>query len=672
MNNRNMSQRFFALFSIMLLVIFQVLSFVPQQVEAAALTNGATISAVDQDGNKVLPLTAVEVEDGQTAFDILKEVTEEQEVAFDYSIDPQWGAFISSIGGIIPEGNYYWGFIVNGEGAQVGASSYSINKGDSILFKVISFPAETVNVKVSAKDQKGNSILEETVEVVKGASSYDALKLAGKTVGVNIDTSIDPAWFAYINNIGDVELGEYDYWSTYMNEGYMVEGLSADIVDEGDHLELVVESWTPPTDGEDNGSGDEDEDEDSSEPDSGNETKSDPNNTPEVDPLTKEQVNTAIQSTTKYILKKGINDEFAAVALKATEEDVPQQYIEKIKLDIIAKNGVYRNVTDYQRIVLGLTAAGIDATNFAGYDLIKKIYSNERMTNQGNNGVIYALLAYDSGNYEIPNNAEWKREKLVNYLLDQQLENGGWSLFGSTASVDITGMSLTALAPYKEQENVQAAINKAVEWISSVQDSNGGFSNDTNGGDASETTAQVIIGLASVGVNPTEERFTKQAGDLKISSLGTGSTGVNLIQHLLTFKQEDGGFAHLQGDDSNLMASTQALLALTAYDYYLSGKGSIYQFNKPELEVAPVPVVDKEETPESDKNEVDESKNVEDQPNTDKPINKKVENESTTSEGHRLPNTATPLFNLLAGGGTLLVIGSTIFIYSNRRKTNKV
>jgi hypothetical protein len=532
---------------------------------------------------------------------------------------------------------------------------------------------------VSAQDQKGNSILDETVEVVKGASSYDALKLAGKTAGVSVDTAIDPAWFAYVNNIGDVELGEYDYWSTYINEGYMQEGLSADIVEEGDHLELIVESWIPPTEGEDNGSGEEGED--GSEPDTGNETPEEDNGSnpdseqiPEIDPVTKEQVNTAIQSTSQYLSKKGINDEFAAVAMKAAGEEVPQQYIEKIKEDITASKGVYRNVTDYERIVLGLTAAGIDATNFVGYNLLEKIYSNERMTNQGNNGVIYALLAYDSGNYEIPNEAKWTREKLVNYLLDQQLENGGWSLFGTNASVDITGMALTALAPYKSQSNVQAAIDKAVAWVSSVQDSNGGFSDDTNGGDASETTAQVIIGLASVGVNPTEERFTKQAGEVSVASLDSASKGVNLIQHLLTFKQADGGFAHIQGDGSNFMASAQALLALTAYDYYLSNKSSIYQFSKPEVEIEPDLVEDNEETPVVENNDTKEPTKIVDQPNTDTTDDNKESkksNESNVTGGHSLPDTATPLFNLLVVGGTLLVIGLTVLVYSNRRQINK-
>lgn len=685
-----MTQRFIALSSIMVLVMIQILSFLPQQINAAALTNGATIAVVDQDDKKIVPITAVEVEEGQTAFDILKEVTGEQEVALDYSIHEQFGAMIGGIGEVAPEGYDYWGFIINGEEAQVGASSYVVEKGDSLLFKIISYPAEKVNITVSAMDSLDHSIFNETVQVVKGASAFDALKLAGKTAAVKVDAAIDPVYWAYINNIGEAKLGEYEYWSTYMNENYMTEGLSSYLVKEGDHLNLTVESWAPPTD-DDNGTGEEEgetPDTGGETPEGENEQQPDPTLPPAADPVTEEQVATAIQSATQFISKQGVKDEFGAIAIKAAGKEIPQQYIDNLKKSIITNEGNYRNVTDYERIVLALSAAGIDAANFAGYNLIEKIHSNERMTNQGNNGVIYALLALDSGDYDVPNDAKWTRESLVNYLLDQQLDNGGWSLYGSKASVDITGMALTALAPYKGQAKVQGAIDQAVAWVSSVQDENGGFSDDSNGGDASETTAQVIIGLASVGINPTEERFTKQPVDTFAESLDSPSSGVNLIQHLLTFKQDDGGFAHLQGGESDMMASSQALLALASYDNYLTNKGSIYQFTKPMIEVAPTPeqidgkdetpTVDEneDETPTVDKNEGEKPTKEEAQQNTDTVVKDEVENTNenkvvTKSEGHKLPNTATPLFNLLATGGTLLVIGSTVLIYTQRRQAKK-
>ncbi|MBO1510966.1 DUF4430 domain-containing protein [Metabacillus bambusae] len=680
MNKRNLSNRGIALFSITLLVLFQILSFFPQQVDAKELTNGVIITALDKDGTTALPLTAVEFEEGQTALDVLIEATDFHEKDLNYQMFDGLGAFITQIGAASPPANsydYWWGFYVNGEyPLNEGVSSYKVKNGDSILLKIIDATSDTVNVRVSANDINQDTIFDQTVEIVNGASAYDALRLASKTAKNPVQAKIDTSLLASLKSIGQVGLSDSEYWAQYMNKNFMDVGVSSYPVNEGDHLEVKVESFAIPTEGEENESVDEGEDN----PDTGGETPVEDTGTepkPDQTPVTQEQVRAAVQSTKQFLSKSAINDDFTAVALEVAGGDVPQEYIDRLKEEIIEKEGIYRNVTDYERFVIGLTAAGIDPTNFAGYNLVEKIYSNERMINQGNNGVIYALLAYDSGNYEIPSDAKWTSEKLVNYLLDQQLDKGGWSLFGTSASVDITGMALAALAPYKEQENVQAAINKAVEWIASVQDSNGGFSDDTNGGDASETTAQVIIGLTSVGVDPTDERFTKQKGDMVVASLDSGaSTGVNLIQHLLTFKQSGGGFAHISGGDTNTMASTQALLALTAYDYFLTDKGSIYQFSKPEVVVDSDEIVDNEVTPTPDKSvEIEESLNEEKQPETKSVattvVNKK-ESDQEVLKGQPLPNTATPLFNLLAAGGTLLVIGSTVLVYSNRRQTNKV
>ena len=96
------------------------------------------------------------------------------------------------------------------------------------------------------------------------------------------------------------------------------------------------------------------------------------------------------------------------------------------------------------------------------------------------------------------------------------------------------------------------------------------------------------------------------------------------------------------------------------------------------IEVAPTPEQndDKDETPIVDNNEDEQPTKEEEKQNTDPVVKDKVENTNenkvvTKSEGHKLPNTATPLFNLLAAGGTLLVIGSTVLIYTQRRQSKK-
>ena len=40
------------------------------------------------------------------------------------------------------------------------------------------------------------------------------------------------------------------------------------------------------------------------------------------------------------------------------------------------------------------------------------------------------------------------REALLRYLLDNRTADGGWTLSGEEADVDLTAMALTAMAPY--------------------------------------------------------------------------------------------------------------------------------------------------------------------------------------------------------------------------------
>ena len=80
----------------------------------------------------------------------------------------------------------------------------------------------------------------------------------------------------------------------------------------------------------------------------------------------------------------------------------------------------------------------------------------------------------------------------------------------------------------------------------------------------SESISQVIIGLCANGIDPTSSDFTKN--------------GKNLIDALLTFKSDDGGFKHIYEGNSNGKATEQALLALEAYKELKNGRLNLYEF----------------------------------------------------------------------------------------------
>lgn len=114
---------------------------------------------------------------------------------------------------------------------------------------------------------------------------------------------------------------------------------------------------------------------------------------------------------------------------------VPQKYFdayyENVEAAVREKNGVLsdRKYTEYSRTVLALTAIGKNPADVAGFDLLKPLADFEQVTRQGINGTIFALLALDSGNYEIPENpdaaVQATRQMYVDELLARALPDGG-------------------------------------------------------------------------------------------------------------------------------------------------------------------------------------------------------------------------------------------------------
>ena len=92
------------------------------------------------------------------------------------------------------------------------------------------------------------------------------------------------------------------------------------------------------------------------------------------------------------------------------------------------------------------------------------------------------------------------REKLIQVILDAQLNDGGWDLSAGKADPDMTAMAIQALAPYyKTNETVKAAVDKALDVLSSLQQGDGGFG--SWGTVNSESCAQVIVALTALGSN---------------------------------------------------------------------------------------------------------------------------------------------------------------------------
>ena len=220
-----------------------------------------------------------------------------------------------------------------------------------------------------------------------------------------------------------------------------------------------------------------------------------------------------------------------------------------------------RKYTDYSRVIVAYAALGLDPTDIAGYNMLEKLADFDSVVWQGVNGPIWALRALDAGKYEVPAVKDIKnlttRQKLIDCILGEQLDDGGWDLSGQQSDPDLTGMAMTALAPYRSQKKVKTALDKAVKCLSEMQNSDGTFS--TWGSRTAESSAQVICGLTALGINPnTDSRFKKN--------------GKSVIDGLFSFYDErTGGFRHVNIASAGYqpvvdqMATEQAYYALAAY-----------------------------------------------------------------------------------------------------------
>ncbi|MBZ9578497.1 DUF4430 domain-containing protein [Patescibacteria group bacterium] len=75
----------------------------------------------------------------ETVFDLLKKVTEENNLEFSFKEYPDLGVFVESIDnmGSDPKSNKWWQYWVNNEYAQLEAGSFFLEDGDTVEWKYI-------------------------------------------------------------------------------------------------------------------------------------------------------------------------------------------------------------------------------------------------------------------------------------------------------------------------------------------------------------------------------------------------------------------------------------------------------------------------------------------------------------------------------------------------------
>ncbi|BCC53808.1 MULTISPECIES: DUF4430 domain-containing protein [Bacillus cereus group] len=472
-----------------------------------------------------------QIKDGETALSLLQKVMGDKVESETMS----FGTYVKGIDGLMAGATSGWLYDVNDKSAEVGADSYKLNAGDVVVFR---FVADWSNMS--------QETLQQTLD------KFDTCKTVEepKTDDPKQEKPEEP-------KTDDPKQEKPEEPKTDDPKSEKPEEPKTD-----DPKQEKPEE--PKTD-----------DPKQENPD-GTKTPEQPKQ--ENIQVPAAQVNEAISKTSEKMLQDGIESDWVALGLSRSGKDIPIEaklnYVKAVT-EKVEKRVNRFSATDLARTIIMMNAMNADPTKVGEHNLVQKLYESDKVNSV--TGYTFALLAFDTKKYEVPVDSKWNRVALVDALLNAQHTDGGWtydsaSSKDSASSVDVTGMVLSALAPYQDREDVKPAVQKAVAYLYNEQLENGGFSAD--GQENSNSVAQAIIGLSLVK-DVDQNRLHKA------------------MQNLLSYQLPNGEFKWLRGDQNGSgMATEQALLALLQFKDL--GK-SIYDWSTESVtEINPKPNVDSE------------------------------------------------------------------------------
>ena len=262
------------------------------------------------------------------------------------------------------------------------------------------------------------------------------------------------------------------------------------------------------------------------------------------------------------LLACGANESYDAY-LAALERHVTERYAEQGTLDALM-------ATEYSRTILTVAMLGGDPAAFGtrpdgtAIDLLNDGVWNfaGELGAQGLNGLIFALLAADAGTYPEPEQAKNTRAGIVEAIRAAQEPDGGFGLIPGKSDVDITAMAVQALAPYRDQ--METEIDAALSYLSGQLTDTCGYI--AYGDENAESTAQVILALCALGIDPeTDSRFVKGEH--------------TLLTELSQFREADGTYRHVLEGAGDGLATAQSVLALVAVQRVRSGQPWVLHFD---------------------------------------------------------------------------------------------
>ncbi|MBJ9980326.1 DUF4430 domain-containing protein [Bacillus sp. S70] len=503
-----------------------------------------------------------QIKDGETALSLLQKVMGDKVESETMS----FGTYVKGIDGLMAGATSGWTYDVNDTSAQVGADSYKLESGDVVVFRF-----------VSDWSNMSQETLKETLDKFGTCKTEEP-------------------------NGGKPEEPKTDDPKQEKPEEPKTDDPKQEKPEEPKTNDPKQEKpEEPKTDGS------------KQEKPDGTKTNDEKPEQPKQENIQdpSAQLNEAISKTSDKMLQDGIESDWVAVALSRSGKNVPIEaklnYVKSVTEKVEKRINRF-SATDLARTIIMMNAMSADPKNVGGHNLVQKLYESDKVNSV--TGYAFALLAFDTKKYEIPVESKWNRVALVEALLNNQHTDGGWTYNSSgskdsASSVDVTGMVLSALAPYQERSDVKPAIQKAVAYLYNEQLQNGGFSAD--GQENSNSTAQAIIGLSLVK-DVDQNRLHKA------------------MQNLLSYQLSNGEFKWLPSDQNgNGMATEQALLALLQFKEM--GK-SIYDWSNVDAGdvIKPKPIEEPEKVVEPENNVVE--KEVTEEPKEQNQVQQETKDEN--------------------------------------------
>lgn len=274
-----------------------------------------------------------------------------------------------------------------------------------------------------------------------------------------------------------------------------------------------------------------------------------------------------------------VSDWIAITLARSDEPECYSQYLKKLQSYVekcYAEDGGLHDVkaTEYHRIALAVLSLGGDPTAFGtkpdgtDIDLIADgtyNFGEKELGLQGINGWIWALIALDASGVDVPEDARYSRQDMIDAIINAQNDDGSFALDSGSGDVDITAMALQALSPYAVEYERQ--ISSALNWLSLEMSDQCTFFYGNS--ESSESLSQVIMAVTALDWG---------VGDMA----GFVRDGQTMYTALNRFRCEDGLYKHLPDDEKgDYLATVQALQALLSIRGQERGSGYVFAHHGP-------------------------------------------------------------------------------------------